>query len=223
VPACDRTEKNAPTGAEKELLREKTMKQFGRTMLTVMGLAFGAALLSSNPAQAAGSSVTLVPSVGFFNSDQSELVNVEVIRANGSYQLFYQVFDFGGGLSWAGSGAIPASSVNVSGGSVNTERVMVTLNVNTCAVPGFTIKLGPCGTFNLTWVEQPASVDGSFITRGVTEQTLPDSIGGGTIVTKGQMQTFFALTTGTAIGFDLPPGQIGTLVKQTNATVTMTP
>jgi len=111
--------------------------------------------------------------------------------------------------------------LNVSGGSVNTEKVTVTLNVNTCGVPGFTTTAGPCGTFNLTWVEQPASVGGSIITRGVTQQTLP--AGGGTIVTKGQVETFFALNSGTAIGFDLPPGTLGLLQKLTNATVTTTP
>ena len=199
------------------------MKQFGRSTLIGMGLAVAAAVSSSNPAQAAGSSVTLVPSVDFFNSDFSELVHVAVTRINGSYTLIYFVASFGGPLNWGGSGSIPDSSIKVSGGSVNTGNVTVTLNVNTCEVPGFTTKAGPCGTFNVTWIEQPASVGGSNIMRGVIQQTAPAAAGGFTTVTRGQMETFFAVTTGTAVGFDVPPGTVGLLIKQTGVTVTMTP
>jgi hypothetical protein len=55
---------------------------------------------------------------------------------------------------------------------------------------------------------------------GVSQQTFP---GDGGTVTKGQIETFFALTTGTAVGFDTPPGTLGNLQKLTNATVTTTP
>src|SRR5215472_11536606 len=118
------------------------MKQSGRTLLTVMGLAVAAAVLSSIPAQAAGSSVVahaFIPSVGWFTPAGDEFVQVQVFAtSNDSFLLSYQVFDFGGGFSAGGVGYIPAVSVNVSGGSVNSGNVTVTLNVNTCVVPDFT-------------------------------------------------------------------------------------
>jgi len=202
----------------------KMMKQFSRTMLTVMRLAVAAAVLSSIPAQAAGSSViahAFVPAVGFFTSTPTgtELVSFEVVSTKTGYMLFYNVFDFGGGFSAGGFGSIPASSVNVSGGSVNAGKVTVTLNVNTCDVTGFTTSFGPCGTFDVTWVELPASVGGSFATRGDTQQTLP---GGGKIVTNGEQVIFNALATGTALGFDLPADTLGVLIQETNVTVTVT-
>src|SRR5215813_2773787 len=142
------------------------IKQLGRTMMTVMVLAVSAAVLSSIPAQAASPVVVahaFVPSVGFFtlldpsNPFSTELVTLDVeSTANKSYMLSYSVFDFGGGFSAGGSGSIPASSINVSGGSVNSGNVKVTLNVNTCNVTGFTTKYGPCGIFAVTWVEMPA-------------------------------------------------------------------
>src|SRR5215467_12070134 len=121
------------------------MKQFGRTMLTVMGFAVAAAVLSSIPAQAASPVVVahgFVPGVAFFtqldpnNPFSTELVEVTVEITGNTNMLIYNVFDFGGGFSAGGAGLIPASSVNVSGGSVNTGKVTVTLNVNTCNVPG---------------------------------------------------------------------------------------
>ncbi len=200
------------------------MTQFGRTILTRTGLAVAAAVLTSIPAQAAGSSVVdhaFVPQVGFFNSAGNELVTMEVVSTNSGYTLAYGIYDFGGGFSAAGSGSIPASSVSVSGGTVNTGKVTVTLNVDTCDLTsGFTTGYGPCGIFNLTWVEESASVGGSTSTRGDSRQTIP---GVGTIETNGQTEIFNAQTTGTELGFDLPPGTIGRLVKQTNVTVTITP
>jgi len=193
-----------------------------RTILiaAVAVLAVAAAVLSSIPAQAAGSRViahAFVPGVGFFTPAGNEFVQVQVFRTATGHFLSYNVFDFGGGFSAGGAGSIPASSVNVSGGSVNTGNVTVTLNVNTCDVTGFATD--HCGTFDITWVEMPASVGGSFATRGDSRETLP---GGGTIVTNGQTETFFALATGTALGFDLPTPTVGTLVKQTNVMVTIT-
>ena len=195
-------------------------KQFGRTLLTVMGLAVSAAV-SAIPAQATTSSVidhALVPSVDFFNPDFSELVAVNVVSTNAGYMLFYNVISFGGPTNWGGFGSIPASSVNVSGGSISTGKVTVTLNVNTCDLTGFTTNAGPCGTFDVTWVEEPASVGGSDVNRGDTRQTFP---GGGAIVTNGETATFFAQTTGTAVGYDVPPATVGIIVKQTNVTVTI--
>jgi hypothetical protein len=209
----------------------KMMKQFGRTMLTVMGLAVAAAVLSSIPAQAAGPGVVahaFVPGVAFFtlldpsNPFSTELVEVEVVRTAKTYMLVYNVFDFGGGFSAAGSGSIPASSVNVSGGSVNTGNVTVTLNVKTCDVTGFTTTVGPCGTFDLTWVEVPASIGGSFATRGDTQLTSPQGGKVVTVVTNGETEAFSALTAGTALGFELPTPTFGGLTKETNVTVTVT-
>ena len=202
----------------------KKMKQFGRTMLIVMGLAV--AVLSSIPAQAAASSVVkhgFVPNGGFFtlldpnNPASNELVTFQVVITGNTNMFSYTIYDFGGGFSAAGSGAIPASSVNVSGGSVNTGNVTVTLNVNTCNVTGFTTKYGPCRSFDVTWVEMPASIGGSFINRGDFRQTIPNV---GTMVINGQTDTFFALMSGTAFGFEMPTPTIGTLEKLTNVTLT---
>jgi len=212
------------------------MKQFGKTMLSLIGLAVGAAVLSSIPAQAA-SSVThsgvngFVPSVGWFtqldpnNPFSTELVSVTVEKnSNTGYMLIYQIIDFGGGFSADGHGSIPDSSVNVSGGTVNSGNVTVTLNVNTCDLPGFTTLPGPCGTFDLTWVELPVSIAGSFINRGDNRQTFIQDGKVMTVETNGQTEVFFALTTGTALGFGVPttPPTEGLLVKETNVTKTVT-
>jgi hypothetical protein len=202
-------------------MSEKT-KQFGRTILTVMSRAVAAALVSSIPAQGAGSNVVthaFVPGMGFFTPAFDEFVQVQVVSTNKGYMLFYNVFDFGGGFSAGGSGSIPASSVNVSGGSINSGNVTFALNVDTCDVTGFTTNYGPCGTFNVTWVEVPASVGGSMATRGDTEQTFP---GGVKVKTNGNTVTFTASTTGTALGFDVPAGTVSFLTQQTNVTVTVT-
>lgn len=198
------------------------MKQFGRTTLPAMGLAVAAAMLSSIPAQAAGSSVVahaLVPSVNFFTTDGSELVEVSVISTNAGYALIYSVSSFdGGGFTAGGFGPIPASSVNVSGGSVDSGNVTVMLSVNTCGLTDLTTS-GPCGNINVTWVEAPVSVGGSSATRGDSRMTFAS---GGTVVTNGETETFPALTTGTVLGFDLSTPTLGSLVKQTNVTVTVT-
>jgi hypothetical protein len=69
--------------------------------------------------------------------------------------------------------------------------------------------------FNISWVEMPASIGGSVAFRGDSRQTFP--AGGGSVVTNGQSETFFALTTGAALGFDVPtqPPTVGNLTKQT--------
>lgn len=199
------------------------IKQFGRTILTVMCIAAAAAVLSSIPAQAASVVHGFVPGGSFFtqldpnNPNSTELVTFEVINTGNTSMFTYTIFDFGGGFSATGSGFVPASSVSVSGGSVNTGNVTFTLNVNTCDVADFTTRLGPCGTFNLTWVEMPASVGGSTVSRGDFQQTTP---GGGKVVMNGNTETFSALMTGTALGFAVPTSTIGQLQKLTNVSVT---
>jgi len=136
-----------------------------------------------------------------------------------AHMLGYSIWDFGGGFSAAGSGSLPASSINVSGGSVNSGNVTVTLNVNTCNLTGFTTNYGPCGTFVVTWVEMPASIGGSSDYRGDNRSTMP---GGGTVVRNGETTVFSALTTGTALGFAVPTPTIGSLIKETNVTKTIT-
>ena len=96
----------------------------------------------------------------------------EVVNKGNTDMLFYAVIDFGGGFSAKGSGSIPASSVNVSGGSVNAGNVKVTPNVNTCDVTGFTTNLGP---FDVTFVEVPASIGGSTATRGAPSRGCPEA------------------------------------------------
>jgi hypothetical protein len=189
----------------------------------MMGIAVAAAMLSSIPANAAGSNVVnhgFNASVGWFTPAGDELVSVTVVRtSNTGYMISYNVWDFGGGFSAGGSGSIPASSVSVSGGSVNTAKVTVTLNVNTCDLAGFTTNYGPCGTFNLNWVEVPASVGGSYATHGATQITFP---GGSKVTTNGSLVSYSASTTGTALGFDAPAGTVGFLTEETNVTVTVT-
>lgn len=197
------------------------MKQLRKTMLPVIGLAVAALLLSSIPAQAAGSKViahSFDSGIGWFNSDFSELYSVTVESTNTGYILFYNVFDFGGGISAGGSGPISASSVNVSGGSVNSAKVTVTLNVDTCAL-NFTNSYGLCGPINVTWVELPASVGGSMANHGDSRQMFP---GGGGVVTNGSTVTFFASATGTMLGYNVPQGAIGSLTQGTNITRTIT-
>jgi len=145
----------------------------------------------------------------------------EVVNKGNTDMLFYAVIDFGGGFSAKGSGSIPASSVNVSGGSVNTGNVKVTLNVNTCDVTGFTTNYGPCGTFDVTWVEMPASIGGSTATHGDMQQTMP----GGKVVTNGTSLQVgdtatgtVSLVTGLNYNFD---NLSGNLTQFTNVTVTI--
>ena len=141
---------------------------------------------------------------------------VEVFTGNGGEALFYYISDSNNTFSYSGSGSIPASSVNVSGGSVNAGKVTVTLNVNTCDVTGFTTSLGPCGPFDVTFVEVPASLGGSTATRGDKQQRMP---GGGKVVTNGASWSFGALATGTALNYSFTSGG-GTLTQQTNVNVT---
>jgi hypothetical protein len=196
-----------------------------RTRLFSMAVIVMALFLACSTKGAASSVVDhgFVPNGGFFtlldpnNPNSTELVTFEVINTGNTSVLAYSIWDFGGGFSAAGSGTIPASSVSVSGGSVNTGNVKFTLNVNTCNVAGFTTKYGPCGTFNLTWVEMPASVGGSTISRGDFQQTSP---GGAKVVINGNTVTYSALMAGTALGFAVPPSSIGALQKLTNVTLT---
>ncbi len=196
----------------------KQMKQFVRTMLTVMGLAV-VAVLSSVPVQAqAVIAHSFDAGTGWFNSDFSELYVATVIRTNSGYMLSYNIYDFGGGISAGGSGAIPASDVSVSGGSLNSVKVTVTLNVDTCAL-NLSNSFGLCGPINITWVELPASIGGSIANHGDSRQMFA---GGGGFVTNGSTVVFFASATGTMLGSDVPQGTLGNLTQGTNITRTIT-
>jgi hypothetical protein len=68
------------------------------------------------------------------NSADPVFAFVAVVTGNDGQELFYNISDQNGTFFYSGFGSIPASSVNVSGGSLNACKVTVTLNVNTCAV-----------------------------------------------------------------------------------------
>jgi hypothetical protein len=196
------------------------MRQFCRTTLTVISLAVAAAMPSSIYAQAGGSNVVnhgYNTNLGIFDFNIFELTFINVNRVGNGYVFAYQMF---GPFSGAGSGSIPASSVNVSGSSVNAGNVTFTLNVDTCGLDpaSFTTSQGSCGTFDISWIQMPASVGGSTTTSGTTHQTIP---GGGTTIINGHTETFTAQLTGTALGYALP-GCCGALEELTNATVTHT-
>ena len=198
------------------------MKRFGKTMLSLIGLAVVAVVLSSvsAQAQAGGSSVVnhgYNTNLGIFDFSIFQLTFINVNRTGNNYAFSYQMF---GPFSGAGSGSIPASSVNVSGSSVNAGNVTFALNVNTCDLDpaSFTTSQGTCGTFNMSWIQIPASIAGSTTTSGTTHQTIP---GGGTMIINGHTETFTAQLTGTALGYALP-GCCGALEELTQATVTIT-
>ena len=81
--------------------------------------------------------------------------NVQVSRvSNTTYFLNYFINDAAGMINDSSFGSIPASSVNVSGGTLASGKTVLTVNVNTCDFPEFLANgQGPCGTFNLTWTE----------------------------------------------------------------------
>lgn len=196
------------------------MKLFGGTMLTVIGLAIAAALTVVPASAQSGSSVVTHgynTNMGIFDFNVGELTFINVNRTANNYMFSYQMF---GPFSGAGSGPIPASSVNVSGPSVNTGKVTFALNVDTCGLDpaSFTTSQGSCGTFNISWVQIPASVGGSTTTSGTTHQTTP---GVGTTIINGHTETFSAMLTGTALGYALP-SCCGQLEELNNATVTIT-
>jgi len=197
------------------------MKQFGRTMLTVMGLAVVAAMSPSIHAQATVSSVVnhgYNTNLGMFDFNIGELTFINVNRTANNYMFSYQMF---GPFSGAGFGSIPSSSVNVSGSSVNAGNVTFALNVDTCGLDpaSFTTSQGSCGTFNITWIQIPESVGGSTTTSGTTHVFTP---GVGTTITNGHTETLSAQVTGTALGYVLPNGPFAQLVELNQATVTHT-
>lgn len=193
------------------------IKQFGRTMLTIMGLAVAAAVLSSIPAQAqSGSTVVnhgFISSFGIFDGLTGEFTLFQIESTSNNTLFSYQMF---GPFSGAGSGSIPASSVTVSG-----SPVTLALNVNTCGLDpsSFTTSAGSCGPFNITLVQIPASVGGSTTTSGTTHVTTP---GVGTTIINGHTEIFNALLSGTANGYVLPNGPFASLEELTQATVTHT-
>jgi hypothetical protein len=202
---------------------EKMMKQFGRTMLIVMGLAVAAAVWSSIPAQAGPAVVAHALNPNAFLLDTSNSADpvalfVGVFTGNGGQEFFYNINDQNNTLNYSGFGSIPASSINVSGGSLNGGKVTVTLNVNTCEVSGFTSS-GPCGAFNFTWVEVPPSVGGSNTFHGISQVNMP---GGGRVQTNGDSLSVGATATGTALIYNFDTFQGGGLTEQTNVTVTIT-
>ena len=196
------------------------MKQFRKTMLSVIGLAVAVAVFSAIPAQAqSGSSVVnhgYIASFGIFDGITGEFTLFQVESTANNTLFSYQMF---GPISGSGSGSIPASSVSVSGSSVNAGKVTFALNVNTCGLdPSFTTS-GSCGTFNITWTQIPASVGGSTTTSGTTHVTTP---GVGTTVINGHTETFNALLSGIALTYTLPNGPFASLEELTQATVTHT-
>jgi hypothetical protein len=206
------------------------MKQFSRTMLTVMGVAVAAAGLSAIPAQASGptrsiSANGLGGSVNFVDmSNPADPVTASVNlsqTSNNSYLLYYSIADQAGTFTDFSIGSIPASSVNVSGGSVNTGKVVATLNVNTCDFAEFIANgQGPCGTLDITWTELPASVTGSFAERSNIVDTFPN---GEKMVQVGDVLGFTALVSGTALNFSNTGGPAyGSLAQQKNVTKTFT-
>ena len=198
--------------------------KFG-TMLIVMALAVAAAVWSSIPAQAGPAIVAHALNPVAFLTDTSNpadpvFVFVTVITGNGGQELFYNINDSNGTFFYSGFGSIPASSVNVSGGgSLNTGKVTVTLNVNTCAVADFTTVNGPCGPFNFTWVEVPPSVGGSNTFHGISKVNMP---GGGKVQTNGDSLSVGATVTGTALIYNFDTLNGAGLTEQTNVTVTIT-
>jgi hypothetical protein len=65
----------------------------------------------------------------------------------------------------------------------------------------------------------PASIGGSQAIRGDTQTTFPE---GGKVVANGEMKTFNALVTGTALGIETPAPAVGFLTQETNVTKTFT-
>ncbi len=177
------------------------------------------------PAQAAGTSVSFRANAlgtgAFFVdlSNPADPVFVGASRtANTGYMLVYGIADVVGTVNDSGFGSTPASSVNVSGGSINPGKVVFTLNVNTCDVAGFTTSSGPCGAFDITWTEEPATVAGSVAIRQNIIQTLPD---GGKEVSNGATVSHGALWTGTALNYSPPGPAFGFLTQGTSVFVTV--
>lgn len=194
------------------------MKQFGRTMMTVLGLAVAAAMSPSIHAQTTTVNHGYNANLGIFDGNTSTITFLSVDITGKGYVLSYQQF---GASSNSGSGPVPASSVTVTGSSVNAGNVTFTLNVNTCGLAGFTITEGACGLFNLTWAQMPTDIGGSTITSGTQRMTMP---GMGTTIINGHTETFNAVLGGTALSEvflpSIPFG--GTLEYLTNAIVTKT-
>ena len=145
--------------------------------------------------------------------------------SNTTYFLNYSIFDTAQPqtVNDSGFGSIPASSVNVSGGSLHSGKEVVTLNVNTCDAAEFIAIFptqGPCGTLNITWTELPASVAGSFAERADIHTTFPN---GEKMIQNGESVTFSALVTGTAFGYSNTGGPAsGELTQATNVSITLT-
>jgi hypothetical protein len=146
-------------------------------------------------------------------------VGIQLMSDPTSYMLFYEIFDVAGTINDFGFGSIPASSVEVSGGSIDNGKAVVKLNVDTCLVAGFTPTSGPCGVFDITWTEEPPNVAGSADIRQDSTQTFP---GGGKMVTNSTARIFFATATGTALGVSQTGGpNVGSLTDGTSVSITI--
>jgi hypothetical protein len=136
--------------------------------------------------------------------------------ARPAYQLFYFVSDANLTFSNSGEGPIPGSSVKFSGGSVNSGKMVVSLDVDTCQLDPtlfFTFS-GPCGIIKATWTEIPSrsSSGFTFITRGTTE------IIAGPMVQhmSGTFEEANALAQGTVIGSEMTTTAFGTSIALTH-------
>lgn len=184
------------------------MKQFVRTMLAVMGIAAAAAaMLPSIHAQANASSVVnhgYGGSFGIFDFNNNQFTQIQIVpTSTDEYSFTYQMSGPTPATSGWGMGSIPASSVSVTGSSVNAGNMTLTLNVNTCDVANFMIMFGSCGTFDITFTEIPPKVGGSTITSGSTRTT---TLGVGSTNINGHTETVYALLSGTALTYALPMG-----------------
>ncbi len=138
---------------------------------------------------------------------------------NSGWMLFYSITDTQEQVNDSGFGLLPASSVSISGGSFNAGKAVITLNVNTCDVEGFTTSSGNCGPFDITFTELPPSVEGPAL----IEQHLMLSFPSFTLVDNGTVWSFAALETGTALGYSNTGGSaFANMAQGTSMGITLT-
>ena len=102
---------------------------------------------------------------------------------------------------------------------VKSGKTVITLNVNTCDFPEFIANgQGPCGTFDLTWTELPASVAGWSSSRENIVIVFPN---GEKQAITGDVVGYTATVTGTALSYSNTGGPaFGALTKERNVTKT---
>ena len=121
--------------------------------------------------------------------------------SNKDYTLSYSISDTAGSVNDSGFGSIPASSVNVSGGSLNSGKEVVTLNVKTCdpaEFPAIFPTQGTCGPISITWAEQPATLVATFAERSNIVLAFPNGV---KTVQIGNVVGRSAMVTATAFGY----------------------